>query len=64
MALALVSTAGSFGGFLSPIIAGYLLDTFKVYSSVFLFFGLTALAAFISIATALEPLGWKGTEAE
>ncbi len=64
MALALVSTAGSFGGFLSPIIAGYLLDTFKVYSSVFLFFGITALAAFISIATALEPLGWKGTEAE
>jgi sugar phosphate permease len=63
-ALAMVTTAGSFGGFLSPIIVGYLLDAFKVFSMVFLFFGMTAVGAFICVLSTVEPINWKGTEGE
>jgi sugar phosphate permease len=62
--LSMVTTASAFGGFLSPLIVGYLLDAFKLFNVVFLFFGMTAAAAFICVSSTVEPLNWKGTERE
>lgn len=54
-AIALVNSVGNLGGFFSPIIAGIILDTFKVYSAAFAFFGLAALLAFGCIFALNEP---------
>ncbi|HVN97906.1 MAG TPA: MFS transporter [Syntrophorhabdaceae bacterium] len=55
-ALGLVSTAGSIGGFLSPMVAGYLLDTFKTFNVVFYFFALALGMTFLFALTMVEPL--------
>jgi sugar phosphate permease len=63
-ALGMVSTAGSLGGFFSPMIAGYLLDVFKTFSSVFYFFTLALAMSFVFALTMVEPLQTIGTERE
>jgi len=63
-ALGMVSTAGSLGGFCSPVIAGFLLDTFKTYNVVFYFFAFAVAMTFVFAATMVEPLQTIGTETE
>jgi len=63
-ALGMVSTAGSLGGFFSPMIAGYLLDVFKNFSAVFYFFTLALAMTFVFALTMVEPLQTIGAEGE
>ncbi len=61
-AMGMVSTAGSLGGFFSPMIAGYLLDVFKSFSSVFYFFTFAMAMTFVFALTMVEPLESIGAE--
>ena len=63
-AYGLVSTVGALGGFCSPLIAGYLLDTFKTFSMVFYFFALVLAMTFVLALTMVEPLQTIGGEKE
>ena len=60
IAIALVNSGGNLGGFFSPMIAGYILDTFKSYEMVFTYFGIAALIGFILILTLDEPVEMEG----
>jgi MFS family permease len=61
-ALGIVFTAGALGGFISPMIAGYLLDIFKTYSAVFYFFTFALAMNFLFALTMVEPLQTIDTE--
>ena len=63
-ALGMVSTAGSLGGFFSPMIAGYLLDVFNAFSVVFYFFAFVLAMTFVFALTMVEPLQTIGAEKE
>ncbi|SFM33551.1 MFS transporter [Pelosinus propionicus] len=54
-AIALVNSVGNLGGFISPIVAGFLLDTFQVYSATFVFFGIAAILSFACVLLIDEP---------
>jgi nitrate/nitrite transporter NarK len=56
IAIGLVNSGGNLGGFFSPMIAGALLDSFKSFTSVFIYFGIAALLGFIVILTLDEPV--------
>lgn len=55
VAIALINCCGNLGGFVSPIMAGYLLDRFTSYNSVFIYFGSAAIISFLLIMTLREP---------
>lgn len=63
-ALAMVGTAGSCSGFLSPMIAGRLLDVFKSFHLVFYFFGIAIAMTFFFALTMVEPLQTVGSDRE
>jgi sugar phosphate permease len=63
-ALGMVFTSGAIGGFLSPMIAGYLLDVFKTYNVVFYFFALASAMTFVFALTMVEPLQTAGAQRE
>ena len=56
VAIATVNSGGNLGGFFSPMIVGALLDAFKNYNLVFLFFGLLLIIGFLLILTLEEPV--------
>ncbi len=56
VAIALVNSGGNLGGFFSPMIAGALLDSFKSFDYVFVYFGIAALLGFFLILTLDEPV--------
>ena len=56
VAISLVNTGGNLGGFVSPMLAGALLDTFGNYGSVFAYFGIAALIGLIMILLIDEPV--------
>lgn len=56
VAIALVNSGGNLGGFFSPMIAGALLDAFKSYDYVFVYFGVAAILGFFLILTLDEPV--------
>jgi len=55
-ALAIMVTLSALSGFLSPMIAGYLLDVFKSFQAVFYFFTLAFAMTFLVPLTIVEPL--------
>jgi sugar phosphate permease len=55
-ALAIMVTLSALSGFLSPMIAGYLLDVFKSFQAVFYFFTLAFAMTFVIPLTIVEPL--------
>jgi sugar phosphate permease len=63
-ALGICLTSASIGGFLSAIIAGYLLDAFKAFGVVFDFFALALAMTFVLTLTMVEPLETIGTARE
>ncbi|MGD0661464.1 MAG: MFS transporter [Syntrophorhabdales bacterium] len=63
-ALSMVACAGSLSGFLSPMIAGYLLDVFKTFNVVFYFFTIALAMTFVFALTMVEPLQTIGAEEE
>jgi sugar phosphate permease len=60
-AIALVNSGGNIGGFVSPMIAGALLDAFHDYNIVFTYFGACALLGFLVIGTLREPVNLRGS---
>ncbi|AOQ22739.1 putative galactarate transporter [Moorella thermoacetica] len=56
VAIAVINSGGNLGGFFSPMIVGALLDAFKNYNLIFLFFGLLLIIAFFLILTLEEPV--------
>ena len=54
--IALVNSGGNIGGFVSPMIAGALLDIFKSYDVVFSYFAVSAIIGFLVILTLREPV--------
>ncbi len=56
IAIALVNTGGNLGGFVSPMLAGALIDIFGSYGSVFTYFGIAAIIGFILIMSIDEPV--------
>jgi sugar phosphate permease len=56
VAISILNTGGNLGGFFSPMIAGYLLDTYKSYDAVFLFFGACAILCWLVNCTIEEPV--------
>lgn len=56
VAVSILSTGGSLGGVVSPVTAGYLLDRYKSYNFVFMFFAACAVLALICSSTIDEPL--------
>jgi nitrate/nitrite transporter NarK len=60
----MVACAGSLSGFLSPMIAGYLLDVFKTFNVVFYFFTIALAMTFVFALTMVEPLQTIGAEEE
>ena len=62
VALSMILTASSLGGFFSPMIAGYLLDVFKTFDVVFYFFTLALAMTFVFALTMVEPLQTMGAE--
>lgn len=55
-AIAVVNSGGNIGGFVSPMIAGALLDAFHSYNVVFTYFAVCALLGFLVILTLREPI--------
>jgi sugar phosphate permease len=62
VALGMCLTGPALGGFVSAIVAGYLLDVFKTFSAVFYFFGLASAMNFVLPLTMVEPLQTIGAE--
>ena len=63
-AFGIIAPSTALGGFLAPMIAGYLLDVFKTFSAVFYFFGLASAMNFVLPLTMVEPLQTIGAEKE
>jgi len=55
LASSIVNSGGNLGGFLSPMLAGYLLDQFG-YNAVFTYFGVCAALCLIVVLTMEEPI--------
>ena len=55
IAISLVNTGGNLGGFVSPMMAGFLLDTTGNFNAVFTYFGICAVVGFILILLLDEP---------
>lgn len=55
IAISLVNTGGNLGGFVSPMMAGFLLDTTGNFNAVFTYFGICAVIGFIIILMLDEP---------
>lgn len=55
VAISVMITLGNLGSFVSPIVAGYFLDIFKNYDTVFIFLGACAFLAFILVTLVEEP---------
>lgn len=58
VAISILNTGGNVAGFTSPIIAGYLLDTYKNYDMVFIFFGICGILCWLINATLDEPINY------
>ena len=56
VAISVLNTGGNLGGFFSPLIAGFLLDTYKSYDTVFLFFAACAIFCWLINCTIEEPV--------
>ncbi|MEH2919596.1 MFS transporter [Samsonia erythrinae] len=52
---AVINTGGNLGGFVSPMLAGFLLDNTGSFSTVFIYFGICAAIGLISILVIDEP---------
>ena len=59
LAAALTAFIGNVSGLISPTFAGYLVDVYKSYDPVFIFFGVSALISFLCISLITEPSGVK-----
>ncbi|MBP2650992.1 MAG: garP 1 [Firmicutes bacterium] len=55
LAAALTAFVGNISGLISPTFAGYLVDVYKNYDPVFIFFAAAALISFLCIAVITEP---------
>jgi sugar phosphate permease len=55
VAIAFMTCVGNLGGFVTPIIAGRLLDVYKSYNFVFMFFAAWAVVSFLCILCVREP---------
>lgn len=55
IAISLVNSGGNLGGFVSPMMAGFLLDSTKSFSAVFTYFGICAAIGFVVILLLDEP---------
>jgi len=55
IAIAVVNSGGNLGGFVSPMLAGLLLDTFKTYDAVFIYFAIASLIGLSLISLLDEP---------
>lgn len=58
VAISILNTGGNMGGFFSPLIAGYLLDTYKSYDTVFFFFAGCAILCWLINCTIDEPINY------
>lgn len=58
VAISILNTGGNLGGFFSPMIAGYLLDTYKSYDMVFMFFAACAILCWLINTTIDEPINY------
>lgn len=58
VAISILNTGGNMGGFFSPVIAGYLLDTYKSYDMVFMFFAACAILCWLINTTIDEPINY------
>jgi sugar phosphate permease len=56
VAISLVNTGGNLGGFVSPMVAGLLLDQFNSFTNVFVYFGVAAALALLILLTIPEPV--------
>lgn len=55
IAISLVNSGGNLGGFVSPMVAGFLLDTTGSFSAVFTYFGICAAISLVLILMLDEP---------
>ena len=55
IAISLVNSGGNLGGFVSPMAAGFLLDSTRSFSAVFTYFGICAAIGFVLILLLDEP---------
>ncbi|WP_425059877.1 putative galactarate transporter [Sporomusa carbonis] len=55
VAIAIVNSGGNLGGFVSPMLAGLLLDTFKTYDAVFIYFAVASIIGFVLLSLLDEP---------
>ncbi|QIQ22287.1 MFS transporter [Zophobihabitans entericus] len=55
IAISLINSGGNLGGFASPMIAGFLLDSTGAFSAVFTYFGICAAVGFVLILMLDEP---------
>ncbi|MHC1745920.1 MAG: MFS transporter [Negativicutes bacterium] len=58
VAISILNTGGNIAGFTSPIIAGYLLDTYKSYDAVFMFFAACGIICWLINCTIEEPINY------
>ena len=58
IAISILNTGGNIAGFASPIIAGYLLDTYKTYDAVFMFFATCGVICWLINCTIDEPINY------
>lgn len=56
VAISLVNSGGNLGGFVSPMVAGLILDQFKSFTNVFVYFGVAAAIALLILMTIPEPV--------
>lgn len=56
LAISLVNTGGNLGGFVSPMVAGLLLDQFASFTNVFVYFGVAAFLGLLILLTIDEPV--------
>ncbi len=55
-AIAIVTSVGNMGGFVSPMIGGYLLDVYKSFDVIFVFLAVCAFLSFLMSLTIDEPI--------
>jgi len=56
VAISIVNSGGNLGGFFSPMIAGWILDTYKTYDVVFMFFAACSIVSLLLLGMLDEPV--------
>jgi len=56
IAISIVNSGGNLGGFFSPMIAGWILDTYKTYDVMFMFFACCSITGLLLLSLIDEPI--------